>query len=207
MKIDFFLDRDINEKATQHSDKVDWKDIVKEVIAQRNSKLDEDATKILTDNKLIDWMVNQEVINIQAITDISLSLLDNREPLLVNNVSTWDLRPDASCDIDNLFFASDYVRTYTDLATMEGANEAARRAVNCLLDTDKNHSSKCKIWPLHEPIIFSPFKWYDQRRWEKGLPWSLHIPWWLEVLMVPWTVACFIEGIFQFLFGRILKLF
>ena len=28
------------------------------------------------------------------------------------------------------FLAADYVRTYTDLATMEGANEAARRAVN-----------------------------------------------------------------------------
>jgi uncharacterized protein with NAD-binding domain and iron-sulfur cluster len=36
--------------------------------------------------------------------------------------------------IPNLFLASDYVRTHTDLATMEGANEAARRAVNGLLD-------------------------------------------------------------------------
>ena len=34
----------------------------------------------------------------------------------------------------NLFLASDYVRTYTDLATMEAANEAARRAVNGILD-------------------------------------------------------------------------
>ena len=28
----------------------------------------------------------------------------------------------------NLLLAADYVRTFTDLATMEGANEAARRA-------------------------------------------------------------------------------
>ena len=43
--------------------------------------------------------------------------------------------PEASSDrIDNLFLASDYVRTHTDLATMEGANEAARRAVNAILE-------------------------------------------------------------------------
>ena len=59
--------------------------------------------------------------------------LQNLEPLLVNLVNTWALRPEATTAIPNLFLASDYVRTYTDLATMEGANEAARRAVNGLL--------------------------------------------------------------------------
>ena len=52
----------------------------------------------------------------------------------MNLVDTWPLRPEATTAIPNLFLASDYVRTYTDLATMEGANEAARRAVNGLLD-------------------------------------------------------------------------
>ena len=56
--------------------------------------------------------------------------LRNSEPLLVNLVDTWALRPEAATAIPNLFLASDYVRTHTDLATMEGANEAARRAVN-----------------------------------------------------------------------------
>src|SRR5215210_984887 len=54
----------------------------------------------------------------------------NLEPLLVNTASSWADRPDAVTRIPNLFLASDYVRTPTDLATMEGANEAARRAVN-----------------------------------------------------------------------------
>src|SRR5262249_52815529 len=57
------------------------------------------------------------------------------EPLLVNAVRTWAHRPDAFTNIPNLFLASDYVRTFTDLATMEGANEAARRAVNAILST------------------------------------------------------------------------
>ena len=59
----------------------------------------------------------------------------NMEPLLVNKVDTWRLRPNSYSDIPNLFFAADYVRTHTDLATMEGANEAARRAVNNIIES------------------------------------------------------------------------
>ncbi len=55
---------------------------------------------------------------------------ENREPLLINTIGSWRNRPDAVTAIENLFLASDYVRTHTDLASMEGANEAARRAVN-----------------------------------------------------------------------------
>ena len=58
----------------------------------------------------------------------------NAEPLLVNTKGSWADRPEASTAIPNLMLAADYVRTYTDLATMEGANEAARRAVNAILD-------------------------------------------------------------------------
>ena len=36
-----------------------------------------------------------------------------------------------------MFLAADYVRTNTDLTTMEGANEAARRAVNCIIDAER----------------------------------------------------------------------
>jgi uncharacterized protein with NAD-binding domain and iron-sulfur cluster len=207
MKVDFFIDRDIEEKATQHTDTIDWKEVVKDVKLQLGNKLDDDAKKILNDNKLVDWLIEKDIESLQNISDASLSLLDNREPLLVNSVSTWGLRPDASCDINNLFFASDYVRTFTDLATMEGANEAARRAVNCLLDKDGNNSGKCKIWPLHEPAIFKPLKWYDQRRWNKGLPWTIRIPWWLKIFMVPWILVCLAAGFLQLLLKKIMNLF
>lgn len=101
-----------------------------------------------------------------------LNLRNNLEPLLVNHVNTWQLRPDAFTRIPNLFLASDYVRTNTDLATMEGANEAARRAVNAILDAARHPAIPCKIWELHEPEIFAPLRWHDKMRYQQGLPWE-----------------------------------
>ena len=40
-------------------------------------------------------------------------------------------------ELPNLTLAADYVRTHTNIASMEGANEAARRAVNAILDRDR----------------------------------------------------------------------
>jgi uncharacterized protein with NAD-binding domain and iron-sulfur cluster len=76
----------------------------------------------------------------------------NLEPLLVNTAGSWAIRPEAALpEIENLFLASDYVRTFTDLATMEGANEAARRAVNAILEATGSDAERCKVWPLSEP--------------------------------------------------------
>jgi len=70
----------------------------------------------------------------------------NAEPLLVNRVGTHALRPDARTSITNLFLAADYVKTETDLACMEGANEAARRATNALLDAAGSNAERCQTW-------------------------------------------------------------
>jgi uncharacterized protein with NAD-binding domain and iron-sulfur cluster len=96
----------------------------------------------------------------------------NEEPLLVNLVDTWKLRPEAVSRISNLFLASDYVRTNTDLATMEAANEAARRAVNGILDAAASGAARCGVWPLHEPEIFAPWRELDLIRYSRGLPWD-----------------------------------
>jgi uncharacterized protein with NAD-binding domain and iron-sulfur cluster len=75
----------------------------------------------------------------------------NLEPLLVNEKGSWANRPDAALpEVPNLFLAADYVRTYTDLATMEGANEAARRAVNAILDAEGSREERCELWKLHD---------------------------------------------------------
>ena len=71
--------------------------------------------------------------------------------------------------IPNLFLASDYVRTFTDLATMEAANEAARRAVNGILRAARSNAEPSMIWNLHEPEPFLPLRAYDRVRFRKGL--------------------------------------
>ena len=107
----------------------------------------------------------------------------NDEPLLVNLVNTWGLRPEAYTRIPNLFLASDYVRTNTDLASMEGANEAARRAVNCIIDVSGARVRRCKIWPLHEPSLLGFWRGNDRERFSKGLPWKEKLS--LSIILKP----------------------
>ncbi len=100
----------------------------------------------------------------------------NHEPLFVNERGTWWIRPHAHTELPNLYLASDYVRTNTDLATMEGANEAARRAVNAILGREHMKSRRCRVWNLHEPLALAPLRWMDHRRFSRGEPWSSEIP-------------------------------
>jgi hypothetical protein len=69
--------------------------------------------------------------------------------------------------IANLFLASDYVQTFTDLATMEGANEAARRAVNGILDASGSKACRCAVWPPREPVAFAPLRELDALRFRR----------------------------------------
>ncbi len=122
----------------------------------------------------------------------------NSEPLLVNLVNTWALRPRAYTQIPNLFLASDYVQTNTDLATMEGANEAARRAVNSIIDASGARVSYCKIWDLHQPAILSLRRWSDSLRYQKGLPWNGEIsPWYLRLFLPIILIWDFLKGLFS----------
>ncbi len=125
-------------------------------------------SEILRDEDLHSWFLDPDI----KVDAAHPGHLRNSEPLLVNLIDTWALRPNATTAIPNLFLASDYVRTNTDLATMEGANEAARRAVNGVLDAVNFDGSRCDVWPLHEPEMLTPWRLYDRARYEAGLPWD-----------------------------------
>lgn len=101
----------------------------------------------------------------------------NEEPLLVNEINTWSIRSDSRTAIGNFFLAADYVRTFTDLATMEGANEAARRAVNNIIEHSGTRAEFCGVWDLHEPKWLLYYQWKDRKRFRQGLPWKLKEPW------------------------------
>ena len=94
----------------------------------------------------------------------------NLEPLFINTINSWSYRPTEQTGIANLFLGSDYVRTNTDLATMEGANEAGRRAVNAVLDAVGSRKRRCKIFTFREPMLFAPLRKADEVLFGLGAP-------------------------------------
>jgi uncharacterized protein with NAD-binding domain and iron-sulfur cluster len=129
--------------------------------------------EVLRDGQLHSWFLDPDIEDLDADAHPAGARADtNAEPLLVNYVDTWRLRPEAVTRIPNFFLASDYVRTYTDLATMEGANEAARRAVNGVIAAARSDVEPCQLWNLHEPELFVPLRAYDRVRYRKGLSWD-----------------------------------
>jgi len=130
--------------------------VCEEVWAQLKRSLNDAGVDVLDDANVLRCFLDPDIVYPNP------TGAENLEPLLVNTVGSWENRPEARTAIENLFLASDYVRTHTDLATMEGANEAARRAVNGILDTAGSTQPRCQVWPLSEPEIFAPARALDR---------------------------------------------
>ena len=126
--------------------------------------------------------------------------------MVINTVNSWKDRPDAVTKIPNLFLAADYVKTNTDLATMEAANEAARRAVNGIIEASGSAAKKCKVWELKEPLIFAPLKWYDKQVYARNKESKVSVPGWLKILMIPWIVVGITYFIMKILIFRLLAI-
>ncbi len=138
-----------------------------EVWGQLAAWLNVDGTVVLQQDDLHSSFLDPDIVPFQDGQPAT-----NAEPLLVNDANTWTLRPHAYTRLPNLFLAADYVQTYTDLATMEGANEAGRRATNAIIAAAGSRAPRCKIWNVNEPLVLAPFRCHDQRRYDAGLPWD-----------------------------------
>ena len=138
--------------------------IKNEVWAQIKQHLNVAGAQELEDANLLTWFLDPDI------EFPNPSLVTNLEPLLINTVGSLAYRPEAGTEIPNFCLAADYVRTYTDLACMEGANEAARRATNAILDREGSSAPRATIWPLEEPEFFAPMREYDRLRFRLGLP-------------------------------------
>jgi Flavin containing amine oxidoreductase len=57
---------------------------------------------------------------------------NTEEELFINEVGSWDFRPDAVCEIPNLFIAGDYSQTPIDVVTVEGAVVSGLTAAECI---------------------------------------------------------------------------
>jgi len=139
-------------------------EIKEETWAQLKQHLNEDGVRPIDDANLIAWFLDPDI------EFPNPGAAANAEPLMINVAGSLQYRPEAQTAMENLFLAGDYVRTYTDLACMESANEAARRAVNCLLITAGAAMPPAQLWPLEEPPFLKPIQEIDRIRFALGRP-------------------------------------
>lgn len=138
-------------------------EIETEVWTQLKQHLNVSGATTLDDANLLAWFLDPDI----QFPNPSAAV--NAEPLLINTSGSLQYRPNAQIELENLFLASDYVQTYTDIACMEAANEAARRAVNCLLVAAGSKAAPAQLWPLEEPGFLKPLQEVDRIRFGLGL--------------------------------------
>ncbi|MDT3399786.1 FAD-dependent oxidoreductase [Streptomyces sp. B1866] len=143
--------------------------VVREIWAQLKDCLNDTGQTVLRDTDLHSWFMDP------AVQGLGGPSPTNSEQLLTHPTGTLYDRPPAATAVPNLFLAGDYVATDIDLATMEGANEAARRAVNALLDADGSAAERCRVWPLYVPPELEPLRRKDEIRYRLGLPNALDV--------------------------------
>jgi len=118
--------------------------------------------KLLTDRMLHSWHLDADL-------DYAAGPPPrNSSGLLIHPPGSWASRPEAASAIPNLCFAADYVRTHTDLASMEGASEAGRRATNAILERTGAAARRADVWPLEEPAMFAPWRRIDAELHRRG---------------------------------------
>lgn len=139
-------------------------EIKTEVWAQLKAALNGTAAtdKILTDDLLHSAHLDDDIDYGAGVPPT------NHSRLLVHPPGSWQIRPDAGTAIPNLVLAGDYVRTATDIATMEGANESARHAVNVVLQRAGSTAARVATWPLSEPEEFAPWRALDAKLYAHG---------------------------------------
>ncbi len=145
--------------------------VAKEVLEQIKLHLNDNGTDVLTDDMIHSWHLDPAIAWHPARRRNS-----NDEPLLVNTVGTWEKRPQAVTQFPNLFLAGDYVQTNIDLATMEGANESGRAAVNALLEQSGSKAAPVTMYQLYDPPEFAAAKQADAELFKAGQPNALDHP-------------------------------
>jgi uncharacterized protein with NAD-binding domain and iron-sulfur cluster len=138
-------------------------EIRQEVWAQMKAHRNRRDWVPLDDDAVVDFFVDPEL-------SFGTDGVENAAPLLVNTVDSLQYRPAVETEAENLLLAADYVRTDTDLASMEAASEAARRAVNAILGSEGIRSEDCTVYGLDEPTALAPLKAADRLNYRLGLP-------------------------------------
>jgi len=139
--------------------------VAKEVLEQIKAHLNDNGSDVLTDDMVHSWHLDPAIR-----WSPTRARNANDEPLLVNTIGSWEKRPKARTRIPNLFLSGDYVQTDIDLATMEGANESGRAAVNALLEAADSKAERVPMFRLYDPPEFEAVKRIDAALYAAGQP-------------------------------------
>jgi uncharacterized protein with NAD-binding domain and iron-sulfur cluster len=140
--------------------------IAHEVWAQMKQELQNYGETPLTDDMIVTWFLDPAVSWPNGYGQQAA----NAEPLLINSAGSLDDQPNAATHVPNLLLAADYVRTNVSLATMEGANEAAREAVGALLAQAGSQAPVPTIGTLWQPSELGALFSLDEQRYKAGQP-------------------------------------
>jgi uncharacterized protein with NAD-binding domain and iron-sulfur cluster len=157
-------------------------EVAADVWAQLSAALNGGGDRLLSDDLVHSWFLDPAVTGLGGPGPAR-----NAEPLFINTVGSWDDRPQAGTAIDNLFIAGDFARTEVDLATMEGATQSGRAAVNALLARSGHAGPPCPISPLPSPPQLASLRGIDEQMYRQGRPNMFDMP-------PPWRQAAVSAG-------------
>ena len=140
--------------------------IARDAWTQMKVHLNDTGHEELRDDVLLSWFLDPALVHSRN----KRRIVRNEEPLMISTPGAWNNRPDAATAIPNLFLAADYVRVSIDTACMEGANHAARLAVNALLDAARSGADRAPTFDLYQPPEWEPFRRADDELYRQGQP-------------------------------------
>ena len=120
--------------------------IAREVFTQIHAHLNKDGRPVLRDDMLHSWLLDPAI---RPLGSPGTPGVVNDTPLFIQDPGEWSNRPESVTAIPNLFFAGDWVRTHTNVTTMDGANQGGRQAANGVLKAAGSENEPAKLWPLY----------------------------------------------------------
>jgi uncharacterized protein with NAD-binding domain and iron-sulfur cluster len=145
--------------------------IARDAWEQMKAHLNDTGREVLRDDQVARWCLDPGLVYQRG-----RRVPTNRDPLYISTPNTWHDRPDAGTAVPNLVLAADYVKVNVDTASMEGANDAGRRAANAILARADSAASPATVYDLYRPPEWEPFRAADEEAYSRGLPNPIGLP-------------------------------
>ncbi|MVU82826.1 NAD(P)-binding protein [Nocardia sp. ET3-3] len=139
-------------------------ELAQETWAQIKAHVNHDGDNPLADDMLRAWQIDPALTN-AGTPDIAYD-----DAIFIQNPGSWDDRPNAWTNLDNLFLAGDWIKTQMNVACMEAANEGGRLAANAVLHASGSGQPEAQITPRFRMPLWEPLKAVDLQLYRAGQP-------------------------------------